>query len=363
MEKQFKFKKRLFFNGILSIFTCICYFSAYISPQNYWIAGFLALAIPLCIIFNFIFLLHWFLLKSFNVFLPLAAILIGFNFLQSTLNFHWTKEEIPTKSLKVLSYNVQVFNVYSHLQDKDSNSSKNMINWVAENDADIKCLQEVYNEEDSKVFATVKRISKKGKYKKFLTPVTSNNRFKVGFFGLAIFSRFPIINSGEVKFTVNSSNTAIYADILRGEDTIRVYNVHFQSMSIDEARIVKAEQYEEAKKTYQDLFTRLKNGFQNRAWQVNMLEKHIQSCHYPVILCGDFNDTPYSYTYTRIKKNLNNAFERAGNGFGFTFNGKLFFLRIDNQFVSDFFEVHSFKTHRNIPYSDHFPTTAIYTNK
>jgi endonuclease/exonuclease/phosphatase family metal-dependent hydrolase len=62
-----------------------------------------------------------------------------------------------------------------------------------------------------------------------------------------------------------------------------------------------------------------------------------------------------------MKSLLNNAFEEAGNGFGFTYNGKLFFLRIDNQFVDEGLTVTDFRTHRNIPFSDHFPISATYS--
>ena len=53
---------------------------------------------------------------------------------------------------------------------------------------------------------------------------------------------------------------------------------------------------------------------------------HITSSPYPVILGADMNDTPYSFSYNEFTKLLKNSFEEKGNGFGFTFNGKLFFF-------------------------------------
>ena len=105
----------------------------------------------------------------------------------------------------------------------------------------------------------------------------------------------------------------------------------------------------------------LKKGFQKRAEQLKEVEIYIQNSPYPVILCGDLNDLPYSYTYTRLNKFLNNAFEKAGNGFGFTHNGKLNFLRIDNQFFDSRFQIHSFETIHSIKFSDHYPIKAVYS--
>src|SRR5690606_3320508 len=104
---------------------------------------------------------------------------------------------------------------------------------------------------------------------------------------------------------------------------------------------------------------KLKNGIQMRASQVKILSEHIQNSPYPVILAGDFNDVPYSYTYFTLRSILRNAFEEAGRGFGFTYNQVLFFLRIDNIFFGEGLEAKVFKTHREVDYSDHYPISAV----
>jgi len=105
----------------------------------------------------------------------------------------------------------------------------------------------------------------------------------------------------------------------------------------------------------------LRRGFISRAKQIKDLLSSIEECKYKLILCGDLNELPYSYTYFALRNLLDNAFEKAGNGFGFTYNGKLFFLRIDNQFFSKEISIHKFMTHRNVDFSDHFPLTATYS--
>jgi len=231
-----------------------------------------------------------------------------------------------------------------------------MVNWIARNDADIKCLQEFYNDNKSEVFNTTSRIAQANNNAVVVKPAFVN---RIGAqFGLAIFSRFPIIHSGEVLNEESKHQHAIFADVNTGEDTIRVYNTHLQSMSIDENKIGE---FEQAKENYLNIAKKLRFGFVERAKQVDNLVNHILQSPYPVIVCGDFNDLPYSYTYLTLKQHLSNAFEEAGHGFGFSYNGKLFFLRIDNQFYSKQLRATSFNIYRDISYSDHFPIRAEYS--
>ena len=97
-----------------------------------------------------------------------------------------------------------------------------------------------------------------------------------------------------------------------------------------------------------------------RTIQISILKKHMANSPFPVILAGDFNDLPYSYTYFSLKEDLENAFEKKGRGFGFTYNKVLFFLRIDNIFYENPMEVLQFKTLREVDYSDHYPISAVF---
>ena len=347
---------------IANIFVVLCtllaYYCAHLSPIKHWWAGFLALSIPLLLLTNVIFLLHWFLHKSFRGFISLATLLIGYPFLESSIALALGKniEKKKTNTFSLMSYNVKVFNVYNHLQGKDSINAKSIIQQVVEDSSDIKCLQEFFCEDDSKVFNTIERIRQNKKYHYAIIPLKKK---RSNYFGIAIFSKFPIIRAAEIPFP-KSKNRGQFADVLIGKDTIRIYNVHLQSISLDEEKMFSNESYEELKKTYNNVFSRMKRGFQQRAVQTDLLIKHIAQSPYPVILTGDFNDTPYSYTYTSFKNILQNAFEKAGTGFDFSYNGKMFFLRIDNQFFSKNIKIHSFEPDRKFTYSDHFPIRAVY---
>ena len=158
----------------------------------------------------------------------------------------------------------------------------------------------------------------------------------------------------------DSNNSAIYADIVYNQDTIRVYNAHLESMSINENSILSTTGF---RSEVGNLLARLKGGMAVRSAQVKDLMNHIKNCPYHVILCCDLNELPYSYVYSRIKRKLANSFEKGGKGFGFSYNGKIPFLRIDNQFFSSGMEVLSYEVSRKANYSDHFPIKCVYRIK
>jgi endonuclease/exonuclease/phosphatase family metal-dependent hydrolase len=339
----------------IAVLTVLAYLSPHISPESMWMTGFVALSIPVLLLINFGLLVFFLLrLRSFLL-LPLCIIILGHDYIRSSFSFNPVKKDnTENQVLSVLNYNVRVFNTYAHLKNKNS-PGKSMIEWLANNDSDIKCLQEFYNDDQSDVFNTVERLSAQN-YHAVVRPAFVN---RIGAqFGLAIFSRYPIIHSGDIMYADSQHQYAVYADIKTRQDTIRVYNVHLQSMSIDASKI---DDFERAGEHYLDIARKLKFGFVERAKQVDNLLVHIQRSPYPVIVCGDFNDVPYSYTYQTLKRYLTNAFEEAGHGLGFSYNGKLFFLRIDNQFYSKGFKAIRFETHREVPFSDHFPVRTIYT--
>lgn len=292
----------------------------------------------------------------------IISIIIGYSHLNNSFAFNFSKK-LDTEKITVLNYNVRVFNVYEHLRGKNNDLPKAQIKWVKEFDADIKCFQEFYNDSKSDIYNTTSILGKKNRYYAYIH-ATTKNRINAEF-GMAIFSKHKIVNKGVIDYFKKSNNDVIFADIKIKKDTIRVYNAHLQSLSIEDGEIESV--YTEKPKRRNDLI-RLKNrfkvGFIERSKQVDILYKHIEACPYPVILCGDFNDLPYSYTYHKIDDLLENAFIDAGMGLGFTHNGKIPFLRIDNQFYSDSkFDVYNFNVMRNITFSDHFPLVCDYKLK
>lgn len=335
------------------ILTIICYVSVFLSPQYFWLFGFLSLAIPVVLFIHFVLLILNIPRLKKNFFIHLAAIIIGFAFVKVSYSISSNDQE---GKLKVLSYNVRVFNTYANLKNENYVSSKKMISWSVENDADIKCFQEYYNKDNSEIFNVKNQLVSAGwkyRHKKIMHWDGTKAEF-----GTIIYSKYPIVGKGEIYDQDENFLNSIFADVLIDSDTIRIYNTHLESMSINEENVVNTDKLAQS---YKDTGHRLRRGFVSRAIQVKALVNSIEECPHRIILCGDLNELPYSYPYFTLRNRLDNAFEKAGNGFGFSYNGKLFFLRIDNQFFSHELSIHDFFTHRNVDFSDHFPLTATYS--
>lgn len=256
-------------------------------------------------------------------------------------------------NFSVLNYNAKIFNAYQ--PDAEGEATQKVIRWLSEDDSGIKCFQEFYHWKDSKVLNTIEHLEKKGLYQSHFQRAYTND--VGGLVGMVIFSKYPIIKKGSLKVKDKHSYGAIFIDVLFNADTIRIYNIHLKSMSINTESLIDTDNLQ---KNYFDLFRRLKNGFVQRAKQIKIVQEHLADCPYKIVLCGDLNDLPYSYTYQQLSQDLNNAFEDGGKGFGFTFNSWLFFLRIDNQFFSKNITIKDCQTIREIDYSDHFPIKANY---
>jgi endonuclease/exonuclease/phosphatase family metal-dependent hydrolase len=219
---------------------------------------------------------------------------------------------------------------------------------------DIVCFQEFRKQEgEGYTFQKILKLLKPAKY--FYSFYDYSNETGSG---IAIFSKYPIIAKGRMLFR-NTCNISMYNDIVVKKDTIRIFNCHLQSIRflkgdydfIDSVQFSMSEKNKAGIKT---ISYKLREAFKLRARQVDYISRLIEKSTYPVILCGDFNDTPVSYTYRHMKGNLNDAFRESGKGIGNTYNGKVPSFRIDYIFHSNIFASFSYKM-RHEGYSDHFP--------
>lgn len=179
-------------------------------------------------------------------------------------------------------------------------------------------------------------------------------------FGLATFSKYPILRRGVIMFE-NSPNSCIYTDIKKENDTIRVYNIHLQSIKLnkhdyslmDSLFSFNSERLGEMKQ----ISASLKDAFIKRSDQVRSIVHHMSESPYPIILCGDFNDTPVSYSYHQILGDKKDAFREAGIGMSRTYRGKLPSYRIDYIMYSGNLSAKSYRTGK-IHLSDHYPVIS-----
>jgi len=345
----------LIFNLITAVLTLLLYSLPDISPEEFPLASFLIFSIPLFLTLNVLFILIWlFRTPFYYCLISIFVIASGYKFIDRSFSFG--KKTSKNADFKVLNCNVRIFNVYDHLRDENYHSSKELVKWVKNFNSDVACLQEYFVSETNPIFFTQKEIKKKFPYSHFKPFLTARKQS----FGMVIFSKHPIVNKGEIKFRQQSNNQILFADIKIKNEIVRVYNIHLQSMSIDENDIVNSKFDDESKNKWVSILLRYKNGSIQRARQIDELRKHIEKCPYKIIVCGDLNEPPYGYAYEELSDILDNAFQTTGKGFGFTYNGKLPFLRIDNQFYGKGLNATNFKLHKEMKYSDHYPISVSY---
>jgi endonuclease/exonuclease/phosphatase family metal-dependent hydrolase len=344
-----------------------------IPSRVFWPASFGALTLPVALALNLAAVVYW-LLRDWRVAaLPVLVAVLTWPHFQRGLALHPAQlapmrraPDDTGRTVRVLSANVRIFNVYPQLRDKDSGSSRKFIQWLAENEADVVCLQEFYNEPagshttDGALFRSTDKIGRQAGRQAFVSKSLTN--WAGSEFGMAIFSRFPIVKRGTISFDKLTQNHAMFVDLrLPAGDTIRVYNFHLQSMSMDAQDIVDSYSSKAGlQKKGLGLMRRFKKGMVARSVQIDSLVRRFERCRYPMLLCADLNDLPYSYSYDQLADHFQNAWATAGNGVGATYNGALPFVRIDNQFASEQWEIYAPRVHYDIPYSDHFPTSATY---
>ncbi|GAB3198528.1 endonuclease/exonuclease/phosphatase family metal-dependent hydrolase [Pontibacter aydingkolensis] len=366
MAATFKTIRRrvwLILNTLVVLWLLLGVICLQVPPESFWPAAFIAFSLPAPLVLNFLFLLYWLLRRSWLVVLPLSVFILGWGYYARLVSVNFAEEVSEgTKTLQVLSFNTHVFNAYADKDGSELEASTDMIDWVATHPADIICLQEFYSNRGSSTYNTISKIGTRyDRYRFFSVSYVDRNKADIG---SVIFSKYPIINKGVIRFGESHVNRAIWTDIDMKGDTIRVYSAHLQSMSIKsqdiESTYSAIGNEESFKKEGRNLARRLKRGFVARGNQVELLLEHIRESPYPVIVCGDFNDIPFSYTYNQMAKELKNAFVKAGSGVGATYNGPLPFLRIDNQFYSEALKAYEFETHYEMGLSDHFPISAKY---
>ena len=176
--------------------------------------------------------------------------------------------------------------------------------------------------------------------------------------GQAIFSKFPIIDQGNIVFP-NSDNNVVYADIKKGKDIIRIYNMHLQSIKITPDVNEISENIDAIDKgKSQMMLIRISKAFKKQQEQAEIIKEHKKECPYPIIICGDMNNSAFSYVYRNIRGNLKDCFEEAGQGFGKTYNFRYYPARIDYIFADKTMTVKKFETFSDFENSDHYPVMA-----
>ncbi len=351
-------------NWLAVLYTLLLYGLLHYLPLQHWSASMLLITMPVAWAINLVFVGLWLAARPWRSTLSALVLLVGFPFWART--FAWNRiTDKPTGQItvRVMNYNVMQFGVNGFLEHtRPLAESEAITQWVVQHPAPVKCFQEFYNNASAQpAFQTINRLRAAG-YRDSTTLHPRGLHIENGAPGVAIFSRYPILNRGEVVF--NETNGLLWADLLIEQDTLRIINVHLESMGIRVRRVFNQAELAGVRHETHGVLGALKEGFIKRREQVEVVEDQIRQSPYPVLLVGDFNDTPYSVVYERLRRLLRNSFEDAGRGFGFSLNRAPRYIRIDNQFYDPHhLQPLDFQTHRDFPFSDHYPVEGLYALK
>jgi endonuclease/exonuclease/phosphatase family metal-dependent hydrolase len=328
------------------------YLVPYINPKTFWLPSLLGLGYPYLLFVNLGFVVLWLIFYRKYLLIVLVFVMPGMSIHKGYFQL-FPRSKSVSDGIKVVSYNVENYNSVT----KKRRPGSSVVTFISNLNADIICLQEAV-------------IQKQGD----LNPIKIKSRLKgmkycqlahqSSWNGPVTYSKYPIINMGEIRFE-DTNNMVIYSDIKIKKDTIRVYNCHLQSYGIrtDAYSVIDTLGFEDKKlQEMKAIGGKLKRAYIRRSQQVAKLVKHLEQCKYPVIVCGDFNDTPISYTYHSLDASLYDAFVESGSGVSTTYQGKLPPYRIDYIFCSKDFKPYNYKRIK-VEYSDHFPISATLLKK
>lgn len=315
-------------NSFLATILLLSYLLPYVSPKNIPTFAILSLLVPPLIILNIFFVIYWILNLKKHFLLSTIILVIGWFF--STPLYKLTENKSSLNDdLKVMSYNVRMFNHWKWIDDQ--NIPEKISAFVSKQSPDILLFQEYYTLEKQAFLYPYKYIR------------TKNEKDKIG---LAIYSKFPIINKGSLELE-NTANNIIFVDIVRKKDTIRIYNLHLQSLKLNTSKENFGQENSEK------LIARLKERFKKQAEQTEIFTAHEKQWKGKKIVAGDFNNTSYSWVYNQILEGKKDAFIEAGKGFGKSFNYwfpmRIDFILTDKNAIVNKFTSFSEKN------SDHFP--------
>lgn len=353
----------LLFNLAAIVWLLLCYAASFISPETLKMLALFSLTTPFALIINLAFVFLWlFTSQKIRALLSVSVLVLCWKMIPAVFGFHyfaendWTKSE---NSFKLMSWNVHALGTFDSPLEKEY--ADGIFSLIKDENPDILCLPEFATEAGPENSPYARKIIKANGYKAYHFNMDNGYGPKI-WIGTAVFSKFPL-----ARFKATELSPYIFlveCDItIRGE-VVRVGVVHLKSFGLSDKDKELIEQVKQQKtapvnkyKTFIDKFTA---AYQLRAQEAEKLRKIISKSPYPVVLCGDFNDLPYSYTYARVKGDLRDAFADKGRGFGRTYNQIIPTLRIDYILYNDnYLKIKAFKTLYS-PFSDHSPVMANF---
>lgn len=362
------FRKLGFFNWFwfilnagLALLLLASYFAVYVTPTTFWPMAFIGLAYPFLLLINILFIIFWGLKLHRFALLSIIIVVIGWKTHKKVISFDFTDsdvtEEKSPNSIRIMTYNAHFFQPFTG--DYDAAFKREMLQVIYNQKPDILCIQEFYTRYKGE-FNILDSLIKKLKYKHYYFDKSISTTYSQQ--GVIIFSKYPIKNKGSIVFnSEKSSNRAIYVDITIDNQLVRLFDIHLQSISFqpEDYQYLKTlkKELDINEQSTRNIGFRLKRAFKRRSVQAQQVADAIAKSPYPVLVCGDFNDTPMSYAYHTIAENLKNTFQEKGKGYARTYTGAFPNFQIDYILCSKEFEVLNHQVIKK-ELSDHFPVRS-----
>ncbi len=344
-------------NLFLIILTLFTYLSPYVDPKIFWPIALPGLIYPWLLLGNFVFIFFWLLIgHRYWLFSFFCLIVGGTHFLSIVGVSGLARDTVELKQhpIKVTSLNCHIFVRPKSKELVDHAAWKK---FITASKPSILCLQEL----PAGFFTTEKYHRIRETLSDFPYQYHHQSKSKP----LTILSKYPILNGGGALFE-NNSNGYLFSDVEVDKKMIRIFNLHLQSNSVTSIARKVTEGKIQEKETWLNLkgmVARYKNNAKLRAKQAKEIADLIAKSPYPVIVCGDLNDVPQSYTYRLVKGSLKDAFKVAGVGLGITYSGDIPALRIDYVFTDPSLKVLSTGVTKEKNISDHHAVWVLVQNK
>ncbi len=349
-------------NLVAVFFFLLACLAPYLNPQQWWFISLSGLAFPFLLLILIFFFIWWLFLKRKYMLISALALLLGAKSISVFWAFNpsgFTEAREPGL-IRIATWNVARFIEMKRNNNKGSQTRLAMMEQIREQNADILCFQEFFHSTNPEWYANLDHITKELGYPYYF--FSHDNDGTNHYTGTVIFSRFPIVDSGMIRFPRPSLPEAlVHIDIKTGNRIVRIYSTHLQSLQFkksDYETIAKIKEAEDGMvSNSRTIFSKLKRGVVNRRLQADMTRQLMNDSPYPILFCGDLNDIPNSYTYFTIRAGMQDAFLEKGFGIGRTFSALSPTLRIDYIFADKSFRVKQFKRVVN-DYSDHYMLVA-----
>ena len=337
-------------NGVAILALLLSAYSSYIDPQVHPVWSCAGLFFPVFLLLNLVFLLFWLVFYRRYALFPILMFLFCWNTIRTYFPINGLSKDVPEDAVKILSYNTRAFGE-KRLHTKEK--CNDVLTYLQESDADVICLQEyIWGGKLKK--KDIDYALRSYLYKHYYSLGNGLN-------GLGVYSRYPILSAEPIKYKSDRNGSIAYRIKVK-EDTLLVINNHFESNKILKSDVdvyqdmMDAPSGEKLFEGTRKLLKKMADATAIRARQADaVLEKVKDAKEKSVIVCGDFNDTPVSYTHRIFHDELNDAFVEAGNGMGISYNRDRLYVRIDHIFTSKNLQIYKCKVDDSIDVSDHYP--------